>query len=854
MIFNYNLGVVSNLANGAQASDAPRGRLRWPRCAAAVLAMSAAVAQGAAAQGASPAPNPDSAPAAQNATDGASPVAGPGDPVDPAAPAAEPGTIAGQVLLPGPQGRPAIGATVVVEDATGEIARVETDAQGRFRAGALIAGTYVLTVLGAGGEQTTRRVDVTAGHTAEATLRLEATGAAETIVVRGLTEVTRRRQSADAVTIVDTEHAKRATADLGDVLARTQGVGVRRGGGLGSSAQLSLGGLIDDQIRFFLDGIPLELAGYPFGISNVPVNLVERIEIYNGVVPIRFGADALGGGINLVTNQDVGGTHGGASYEVGSFGTDRLTLSGRHFDAPSGVFVRVDGFFDRARNNYPITVKVPDDLGQLSPTLVHRFHDRYLAGGGAAEVGVSDVSWAKRLTLRGFASGFDKQYQSNQTMNRVYGDVSDGERAGGGSVRYEQPLGRDISLDATAGYSFTRGRYLDTSPCIYDWFGHCFMQDAPGEIDQMPHDRVSWEHAVFARLYTGWSARPGHALRLSVAPTYVTRSANEHLDNIPADRDPLSAQRDLTTIVSGLEYQVDLFGDRLENIAFVKHYFQHQASEEPGFGDMVIRRDRTTQRPGVGDALRYRFSDWLYAKASYEWATRLPRPDEVFGDSAFIKPNLVLDPESSHNLNLGVTVDGVHTPVGVVGATATGFLREVDHLISLFGNDDDQTYQNVYGARSLGVEAAASWTSPGDHLTLDGNATYQDFRNNSSAGQFGSFKGDRIPNHPYLFASVGARFKLHAVVLPRDEVVVSFGSRYVHSFFVGWESAGTPESKQTIDAQLVHSLGASYVVRGDRVGVTTTIEVSNLTDERVFDFYGVQRPGRAVYLKTALDF
>ena len=757
------------------------------------------------------------------------------------------------MLLPGTGARPAAGATVVVEAAGGEAARIETDPQGRFRADALAAGTYAITVLAPSGEQGNLRIDVVAGQTAAATLRLDALAGSETIEVRGLTEASQRRQSADAVTVVETERAKRETADLGDVLAHTQGVGVRRGGGLGSSAQLSLGGLTDDQIRFFLDGLPLELVGYPFGIANVPVNLVDRIEIYNGVVPIRFGADALGGGINLVTNQAETGSHGGASYEMGSFGTDRLTLSGRHRDEPSGMFARVDGFFDHARNDYPVDVQVPDELGRLSAARVNRFHDAYVAGGGAVELGVVDRSWAKRLALRGFASGFDKQYQSNQTMNRVYGDVSYGERSGGASARYEQPLGHAVSLDATAGYSFTRGRYRDSSTCVYDWFGHCILEGAPGEIDDEPHDQVSWEHAGFARLYAGWTIRPGHALRLSVAPTYATRSGRERLGNLARNDDPLTAQRDLTTIVNGLEYQVDLLDDRLENIAFVKHYYQHQASAELG-SQGFIPRDRSTQRGGVGDGLRYRLSDSLYAKLSYEWATRLPRPTEVFGDNAFIAANLGLEPESSHNLNLGIAIDGARTAAGVFGATATGFVRKADHLISLFGNDDNQSYQNVFGARALGVEAAGVWTSPGDHLTIDGNATYQDFRNDSSSGPFGSFNGDRIPNHPYLFASGSARFKLHPLVLPRDEVVLTVGSRYVHSFFRSWESVGRQDTKQVIPSQLVHSLGVSYVVRGDRFGSSTTLEVSNLTDERVFDFYGVQRPGRAFYVKTAVDF
>src|SRR5690606_18849372 len=141
------------------------------------------------------------------------------------------------------------------------------------------------------------------------------------VTVQGPSERERLRRSAQAVQVIDTEEAKREAADLGEVLARSKGVGVQRSGGLGSGERLSLGGRSGDQVRFFLDGVPLDLSGYPFGLANVPVNLVERVEVYRGVVPIRFGADALGGAVNLVTDDDVTGTHGAASYQFGSFGT-----------------------------------------------------------------------------------------------------------------------------------------------------------------------------------------------------------------------------------------------------------------------------------------------------------------------------------------------------------------------------------------------------------------------------------------------------------------------------------------------------------------------------------------------------
>src|SRR5690606_28631412 len=124
-------------------------------------------------------------------------------------------------------------------------------------------------------------------------------------------------------------------------------------------------------------------------------------------------------------------------------------------------------------------------------------------------------------------------------------------------------------------------------------------------------------------------------------------------------------------------------------------------------------------------------AEWAHAKASYEWATRLPRPDEVFGDGLLVVANLGLSPETSHNLNLGVTLDAPETPTGAWRLDVDAFLRAADRLIVLLGNEGSFIHDNVFAARSLGVEAGLGWTSPGGLLALDGNVTWQDFRNAS---------------------------------------------------------------------------------------------------------------------------
>ncbi len=663
-----------------------------------------------------------------------------------------------------------------------------------------------------------------------------------------LSEAEQLQQSAEAVNVVELKHAKHQSADLGEVLARTQGVVVRREGGLGSSARFSLNGLYDDQIRFFLNGVPLDIAGYPFGIENVPINLLERVDVFRGVVPVRFGADALGGAVNLVSDQSMRNRLA-ASYQVGSFGTYRLSVAGRYHDPKTGLFAGGTAFLDRAKNNYPVEVEIPDDRGRLSPATVKRFHDGYTAAGATLEAGVVDRPWAKRLSLLAFASGYDKQLQNNLVMTVPYGEVRYGERVFGATARYDVDLTPKVGLELIANYAHRTVDFVDKSAWVYDWYGRRIRERrVPGEISSDATDQTVWQNSAFGRALATWKVARQHTLRLALSPVYTTRTGVDRMAD-PMARDPLTAKRNLTTFVSGLEYELNLLGDRLSNILFVKDYLYHAAAEDPLPGRIFRAKETDSHTQGVGDSLRFRFAPWLYAKASYEFATRLPRPDEVFGNGVLILANLDLEPEVSHNANIGPRLEFRRTSFGDLTVDINAFLRDSDRLIVLLGNDRFYTYQNVYRSRGLGLENAVNWIAPGHFLSLDGSLTWQDVRNASTEGTFKDFEGDRIPNRPYLFGAWAARLRFEHLPGPDDTVEPFYYGRYVHEFYRGWESQGLRAFKQVVDSQLTHDLGVSWSVKRDIARVTSTFEIDNLTEAKVFDNYGVQRPGRALYLK-----
>ena len=102
------------------------------------------------------------------------------------------------------------------------------------------------------------------------------------------------------VTIVNVESLKNQNLDVNQVLSTSSGIRIRESGGLGSDFSFSLNGFSGNQVKFFIDGIPMDNFGSSLTLNNIPVNLISRIEIYKGVVPVRLGADALGGAINIV--------------------------------------------------------------------------------------------------------------------------------------------------------------------------------------------------------------------------------------------------------------------------------------------------------------------------------------------------------------------------------------------------------------------------------------------------------------------------------------------------------------------------------------------------------------------------
>ncbi|MEM0941447.1 MAG: carboxypeptidase-like regulatory domain-containing protein [Bacteroidota bacterium] len=789
------------------------------------------------------------------------------------------GSLSGTVADERKEGIP--GITIVLKGMSqgGITPRAITDFEGKYEVIDIKSGSYTVEVSGVSYQKQIFQLTFNEGQKLTLSITFQvSTSELEEVVVTAESEAQALKLSAKSVQVIETREVKLKSADLGEVMAKTEGVNVQRAGGLGSNTRFSLNGLSDDQIRFFYDGILLNFTPYAFGVANVPVNAIDRVEIYKGVVPIQVGADALSGAVNLASPEIYDGLNGSASYQVGSFNTHRITGNINYAHEKTGLFVVAGGFYDYTDNNYKTDVAIPDEKGQLKQQTIRRFHDGYRAYGANVRIGIRDRKWSDELSIEGYYGDYDNEVQNSQVPGLIdqlslgidqavagspFGEVRFTSFSQGVNLHYNvgsssPPLGGGLrgrlELDLKAGYHYNKRISIDTAKNLYNWLGKVVrIQNQPGEFGEADHP-ITKSESVFSRQQLTYRLSEKHTFKLSVAPTYQNRTGDDLL--LEGEFDPALDDGYLLDVVTGLEYTSDFLDKRLQNIAFVKNYRQNIRIESLDQSvEEIIVDERSVSNYGVGNGLKYTWSTRFSTKLSYEFAYRLPRQDEIFGDGQLVQENLELRPESSHNVNLQ------WNHVSKTGSNkgwqlqANFFLRRIDDLIFLLVDAEEfGSFQNVWSATSQGFELSGRWKDLIKGLTISANTTYQEYLNTSENGPFESFKGDRIPNTPYFFTNGSAEYELTDLIKKQDKLSIFWNVRYVNSFFVGWESAGLQQFKAEVPDQIIYTAGLTHRMNIKKIQNALTLEAQNLTNAKIFDLFGVQRPGRAFYIKSTTQF
>ena len=722
------------------------------------------------------------------------------------------------------------------------------------------AGEYTLVVSAIGYKTVEKPVKLMRGERTKMNVVIspQATELDEVVVVSN--GVTRLKRSAFNAVALDTKALQNSTQNLSEALAQAPGMKIRESGCVGSDMQLMMDGFTGKHIKIFIDGVPQEGVGSSFGLNNIPVNYAERIEVYKGVVPVGFGTDAIGGVINIITKKNRNKWFLDASYSYGSFNTHKSYVNfGQTFR--SGLTYEINVFHNYSDNNYYVDTPVKDfttgAINKKKIEHVKRFHDTYHNEAVIGKIGFVDKKWADRLMFGFTYSHMYKDIQTGVRQEVVFG----GKYRKGYSImpsldyRKRDFFVRGLDVVLTANYNKNMTNNVDTSSYEYNWRGEMRPLRMPGEqsYQNTRSDNNNWNGTLTANYRIG----KAHTFTFNHVINAFRRS-NQSLLN--EDSEANAIPKETRKNISGLSYRL-MPTEHWNLSVFGKYYNQFIAGPvaTSSAQDDYIRTTNSVSAMGYGAAGTYFILKSLQAKLSYEKAYRLPTNEEMFGDEDLETGDISLRPENSDNVNLNLSYNetfgkhSVYVEGGLIYRNTKDYIQR--NISDLSGGKYGATYVNHGRVETKGYNISvrygfANWVSVG------GNFTQMNVRDNvktvtSGTNQESLTYGARMPNLPYQFANSDVTFYWRNLWKKGNTLSVTYDNLYMHSFPLYSEAVGS-ESEFVVPTQFSHNLTLSYGIQNGRYNIS--FECRNLTNEKLYDNFSLQKAGRAFYGKVRVYF
>src|SRR5690606_30477111 len=220
------------------------------------------------------------------------------------------------------------------------------------------------------------------------TVKAKGTIGIEDVRIEGKTVKRDIETSGFAVAVIETKEASLRNLTTNELLDRAVGVRVRQNGGVGSQVDYNLNGMSGSTIGIFIDGIESTTFGSSFNLNNIPPAMIERIEVYKGVLPSHLSGNYIGGAINVVLKKSAqNNLTAAASY--GSFNTYNADINASYRHAGSGFTFRGSAFHSHSDNSYVTwgeSTTYVDYMGRVTrPFRARRFNNAYHSTAGRFE-------------------------------------------------------------------------------------------------------------------------------------------------------------------------------------------------------------------------------------------------------------------------------------------------------------------------------------------------------------------------------------------------------------------------------------------------------------------------------------
>ncbi|MGV8038582.1 MAG: TonB-dependent receptor plug domain-containing protein [Thermoanaerobaculaceae bacterium] len=626
-------------------------------------------------------------------------------------------------------------------------------------------------------------------------------------------------------TTVTAEDIKSQNArTVAEALAAT--AGIRVSSGRKNEPNVSIHGFDQSKILVLVDGVPYYETNYgKLDLNQIPTDNIARIDVTKGAASVLYGANAMGGVINIITKKASDRPFYGATVEAGENGLRQYVVTHGQKTGKVNYWV---SYTHMESDGWDVSDDYEPVEGTISQRSPNKTIKKVLQGKGRrvnSDVD-KDAAWFKV----GVENGPDSAYW----VNLHYLDMTKGMPPATDTVsvflskpQFSQfarmPDYRDRGVDVDLKQRLSRNLVLK---------GKLFHHDHQDNYDSYTDDTYTQKMArsTFKDYLTGGTILlespfgPKNTARLSL--NYKTDSHRERDDTYL----PFAETQSYTGSV-GIEDEMTLSASTRAVVGVSYDWFDVADAERNVLdkNGNLLRQDALAEpsdsfvNPMLG--ITHQLSPQSQVFASAARKSRFPLLQHLYSSK---NGNIDLEPERSTNYVLGYNTLVADT----LRLELSGFWYDISDLISRSGTDPTNLYQNYGKVRMRGIEASAIlFASPS--LSLRGDYTLNDAEDLSD---------DRVTrkviNVPREKAGFGLQWKLPAIAARVDLDAV-----YLSEVFTS-----LPSPKYPTDP--TKKVG-SYVLTNARVGVDVLsglelwAAVRNVFDEDYAPEYGFPGPRRS---------
>ena len=718
--------------------------------------------------------------------------------------------------------QPLIGADVYIKELN---KGVSTDARGQYRLAHLPEGNYTVWFSFLGYQTFGKKISVKGQMRSDVSLKEQAEEISG-VTVSGKSIAHQKKEQSMPVTVIDMSNLRGTVSSVQDILLKTVGITLRSSGGVGSSSRISVRGLEGKRIGFFIDELPLGEQTDYIDINDIPIDMIDRIEIYKGVVPARFGGSSLGGAINIVI-REYPDKYADLSYGYESYNTHKAQGVFKRNLKQRGLVFGIGGGYTSSDNNYTFDSPFQEGLR------ITRNHDKYrkLIIGGSFK---AKKWWFDEVELEPV---FVKTYKEIQGIEYDIREAHSQSLMTGLSNKLEKDnfLTEGLNLDMFNGLVLTKMNFIDKATRRYEWDGSSYPTPSRygGEAGyNYPSDSDDKKLTFINKTNLEYILTERHSLNINSVFSMANGTPKDDLKTLSLGKQ-VNFDSQMRSWISGLTYDFRTLNDVFLNSLTVRHYMYTMHTQMaplfvPGKYDVDVSKSDF----GVNNAMRYRFLPSLMGKLSAGYEVRIPSETELLGDGIAVIPSPDLLPERNLSANLGLLFDltGKHPTNAQIEMNF--FYMYLQDMIRYTAGLIGAQYQNFGEMRTLGVEFEAK-ADVLPSLYLYGNTTYQDLRDTRAYEPESTVpnptKNKRMPNIPYLMANAGLEFHRENLFGGMGQNTRLFADvAFVEEYYYDFEM--TQLQKRRIPRSTTIDIGFEHSFLNNKVFLSG--KVRNITNEK----------------------